>query len=111
MPTKKPRLVVTLEADLDQAITELAEATGTSKSSLAAQLLRESMPAMKILAKAAQAAKAKQADTFDLLTQALFEAQAKAGQMGLELLEEKGKLRRAQGALKAASAENEKPEE
>lgn len=96
MPTKKPRLYVTLEPEVHKALKELQEATGASSSSFVAGILQESLPMIKGITKAARLAKDRNLDAFELLQEQLMEATNKASQMNLDIQREK-KIRRAKG--------------
>jgi len=105
MPTLKPRITINFDDDVFHAISDLADAIGCSKSSLVGQLLKEAIPAMKLLTKAAKSAKDGRSDTFDLLAQTVVHAQEKSKQMGLDLQEQKKTILRKMSPKKVAEKE------
>lgn len=75
MPTRKPRINLTVDDDLNEILGELSELTGKPKATLIMELIRESRPAlitMKRGLKMAKTSREKAAQTimFDLLSQA-----------------------------------------
>lgn len=60
MPSNKPRMHLTVERDLREALEDLAAALGKPPATVAVDLLRELMPAMPNLAKYARAIQAGQ---------------------------------------------------
>jgi predicted DNA-binding protein len=57
MPSRNPRLALTVPPDVRAAIDELAEAVGKPSSTVVVELLAEMVPQMQGLAKVARAAK------------------------------------------------------
>lgn len=58
MPTRKPRVALTLTPELDAAFADLADATGKPASTVVVELLHELIPQLEGLAKVARAQKA-----------------------------------------------------
>lgn len=97
MPTKKPRVMVTLEPEVYEALKELQAAADISPASFISQMLKETLPAIHGMAKASVMAKRRNLDAFELLQEQLMEATEKASQVNLDLQQTKTKLRRAKG--------------
>ena len=100
MPTKKPRIYVTLEPEVHEALREFQEASGTSPASFISQVMTNSLGMLRGLTRAAKLANEKNLDAFDLLQEQLLEATHKATQMGLNLHTERTNIRRAKGTRK-----------
>lgn len=90
----RKRMLVMVSAELEAALQQMAELSGSSKSSIAGELLEQSLPVLQQMNKALEAAKNKQADVFDLLSTAINTAVGEAEQMGLEIDEVKRGIRR-----------------
>jgi len=58
MPTKKPRMALTLPDDVNEAIHELAAALGTPATKVVTELLQEMVPQLQGMAKVSRALKA-----------------------------------------------------
>jgi predicted DNA-binding protein len=83
MPSKKPRLALTLPPETRDAIRDLAEATGKPEATVVAELLGEMVPQLHDLAKLTRAAKtgskrAAQAALRDLMGNAMAEIMTEA---------------------------------
>jgi predicted DNA-binding protein len=61
MPTKNPRISVTLTNELSDILGSMSDLTGTSKSALVAELLQQSLPVFERMVAALAAAKTLQA--------------------------------------------------
>jgi predicted DNA-binding protein len=90
----KNRIYISVTPELEKALEALAEATGAAKASIAGEMLEQSLPAIVQMTKVMNAAKNKQADTFELLNEAVFTAVNAASQLGLEINDAKRGLRR-----------------
>ena len=97
MPTKKPRVNVTLEPEVYQALKEFQQATNSSISSFIASIVQEALPAIRGLTKAAKLAHKNNLEAFDLLQQQMLEATQKASQISLDIHETKKALHRTAG--------------
>lgn len=97
---RKPRLQVSVEPEIHQAIYECAEVFGISVSSLIAQMVVESVPTIQKMAKAFKAAKDKQGDAFAIYSAAVQDVVSKATQASFELGQMTATPRRAKGAKK-----------
>lgn len=95
MPTKRPRLSLTITPEIAHALDEFREATGTSPASFITGLLLEALPMIRSVARAAQVAKSDKAQAFDVLSSTLAEALHDGSGLQMEILEEGHKVRRA----------------
>jgi hypothetical protein len=86
MPTKNPRLTITMQPALAAQLRRLSELTGNSQGSLIAELLEGSGPVFDRLINVLEAAKDVKASFRDSLVSDLAAAQSKIeGQLGLSL--------------------------
>jgi hypothetical protein len=97
MTTKKDnraRLMLTLPPDLYDALERLSELAGATMSGICVELLQDAMPALEAMAKAMQQARADNVDAFETLAKMITEAQIKSGQVQLDILDARQKMRR-----------------
>lgn len=94
MPTKNPRVMVTLKPGTYETLKAAAEAVGASMSSVIAEIMDEAAPALLNVQKAVQMAKSKPSEAFDQLAHQLAQAQAEASQLQLDMHEQKRSLKR-----------------
>jgi molecular chaperone GrpE (heat shock protein) len=80
MPSKNPRLILTLKPDLYQSISRLAEAREVPKARAVTDLLSEMQTAIDRLTEALDEAKKKPEMAFQMLMENLNDAQVKAAQ-------------------------------
>lgn len=80
MPSKNPRLILTLKPDLYRSITRLAEAQDVPKARAVTDLLTEMQTAIDGLTDALEEAKKKPEMAFQLLMENLNDAQLQAAQ-------------------------------
>lgn len=86
MPATNPRLTITLSPPVAAMLRHLSELTGSSQSSMVADLLQESLPIFERMAKVLEAAKAAQAALSSEMASSLERAQTKIeAQLGLAL--------------------------
>lgn len=71
MPTKLPRVLVTLKPDLHAAVSRAATAAGTSKSAFISSLLEPSIPVLHRMAEVLEAAAAAPQEAREGMLQAL----------------------------------------
>lgn len=91
---KMPRIYVSLKPETYEVIKECADAVGASMSSVIAEIMDEAAPSLRNVQKAAQMAKTKPREAFDLLAEQLAIAQHTASQAQLDLHETKHSLKR-----------------
>lgn len=80
MPTKNPRLSVTLRPELSAILDRLSKLTGNSKSAMVAELLDTAIPVfqrMSQVLEAAESLKAQAGESFDHLSAGMARAQAR----------------------------------
>lgn len=106
MPTKRPRISLTITDDIAHALEEFREATGTSPASFITGLLIEALPMIRSVTKAAQVAKKDKAEAFGVLSSTLAEALHDASGLQMEILEEGHKVRRARHDLAKKTKED-----
>lgn len=80
MPSKNPRLILTLQPNLYRSITRLAAARDVPKARAVTDLLMDMQTALDSLSEALEEAKKKPEMAFQLLMENLNEAQLKAAQ-------------------------------
>lgn len=97
MPTKKPRLMLTIPPELAHALDEFREATGTSPASFVTSLLVEALPMIQSLTKAARLAKQNNAEALDVFSETVADALCQVAGVQRDLLEHSHKIRRAAG--------------
>lgn len=94
MPTKNPRVMVTLNPKTYAVLKSMAESVGASMSSIISELADEAAPALQNIQKAMQMAKTKPSEAFDQLAHQLAQAQSEAAQLQLDMHERKHNLKR-----------------
>ena len=97
MPSKNPRMMLTLTPELAKAFDEFREATGTAPSSFVSHLLMESLPMIQSVTRASLAAARDQQEALDIMQSALSAALHQGTSTQLEL-DEARSIRRARGA-------------
>lgn len=95
MPSRKPRLALTIPDELAHVLAEFREATGVSPASFVTSMLIDAMPMIRSVTRAAQMAKTDKAEAFGVLSSTLAEALHDGAGLQLEILEEGHKVRRA----------------
>jgi len=95
MPTKRPRICLTITPEIAHALDEFRQATGTSPASFVTGLLLEALPMIRNVSRAAELAKKDKAEAFSVLSTTLAEALHDGAGLQLEILEEGHKVRRA----------------
>lgn len=88
MPSKNPRLILTLQPDLYQSITRLAAARDVPKARAVTDLLKDMQTALDALSEALEEAKKKPEMAFQLLMENLNEAQLKAAQTQADMFKQ-----------------------
>ena len=105
MPSRKPRLNLTIEPETKAALDRLAEASGIAATSWANQLLNDAVPVMDAMAEAFSVVKSSPKKSAGIMHDLLRGAMAKGAQASLELTEERSKLRkRGTGVKKKGGA-------
>lgn len=97
MSKQRPRMMLTISYELHEALMELSEATGIAGASFASQVLEQSVPYLREMARAARRAKVAPAEALGIMHDALLEVQSKGEQAVLEIDQER-RLRIARGA-------------
>lgn len=97
MPSKNPRMMLTLPPELAHAFEEFREATGTAPASFVVRLLMESLPMIRSVTEASRAAAKDQQEALDILQSAMGAALHQGASAQLEMLEAGTALRRARG--------------
>lgn len=97
MPSKNPRMMLTLTPELAKAFDEFREATGTAPASFVTHLLMESLPMIRSITEASRAAARDQQEALGILQSALGTALHQGTSVQLEMLEAGTALRRARG--------------
>ncbi len=87
MPTKKKRVQVTLSTELEQALTDLQEATGVAPSAFIGQIMEQNLPIIRGLAEAAHEVKKNPASAIKMIQRAMFEALQDASTVQLEMMD------------------------
>ncbi len=91
--TQKRRVALTLDSELDSVISILAKLTNTPKTAVITELLIESLPVMKTVIGALEAAKeGKQQAAIDTMANFLHEASGIVNQAHIDFGEMKGKV-------------------
>lgn len=97
MPSKNPRMMLTLTPELAKAFDEFREATGTAPASFVTRLLIESLPMIRSVAEASRAAAKDQQEALEILQGAIGTALHQGASAQLEMLEASAAIRRARG--------------
>ncbi len=98
--SKKPlrtRVMVSCSPELYELLDELATMSGASMGGLCGELLEDTKPVLQAMIKALKQARNQNADAFDTLARILAEAQMKAGEIQMDLIDTRTSLRRAPG--------------
>ena len=95
MPSRKPRLALTIPDELAHVLAEFREATGVSPASFVTSMLIDAMPMIRNVTRAALIAKSDKAQAFDVLSSTLAEALHDGSGLQMEILDESHKVRRA----------------
>lgn len=98
--SKKPlrtRVMVSVSPELYELLEKLSSMAGASMGGLCGELLEDAKPALVAMLKALEQARDKNADAFDTLARMLAEAQVKAGEIQMDLIDTRTSLRRAPG--------------
>ena len=98
--SKKPlrtRVMVSCSSELYELLEELATMSGASMGGLCGELLEDTKPVLQAMIKALKQARDQNADAFDTLARILAEAQMKAGEIQMDLIDTRTSLRRAPG--------------
>lgn len=96
MPSKNPRMMLTLPPELAKAFDEFREATGTAPASFVVHLLMESLPMIQSVTRASLAAARDQQEALDIMQSALSAALHQGTSTQLQL-DEARSIRRARG--------------
>lgn len=96
MPSKNPRMMLTLTPELAKAFDEFREATGTAPASFVVHLLVESLPMIQSVTRASLAAARNHQEALDIMQSALSAALHQGTSTQLEL-DEARNIRRARG--------------
>ena len=88
MPSKNPRLILTLQPDLYQSIARLAAARDVPKARAVTDLLMEIQTALDSLSEALEEAKKKPEMAFQMLIENLNDAQLKAAQTQADMFKQ-----------------------
>lgn len=92
MPTKKPRMILTLEPEVKAVLDELADVSGQPASTFVSEMLKEGAEAIfRPMIEALRLAKEKKSEAWDVLNHALAKSQHNAAQLSLAIHDEKAK--------------------
>lgn len=91
----RQRLMLTVPPELYALLERLSKLAGASMSGLCVELLQDATPALEAMAKALELARDKNADAFEVLAKLLAEAQIKTGEVQLDMIDTRQKMRRA----------------
>lgn len=94
VPTKRPRLNLTIEPETYAALHRLAEASGVAATSWANNLLNDSVPLLDAMAEAFRVVKTNPQRSAHIMAELANKATLQSAQASLELREEKPKLRK-----------------
>lgn len=97
MPTKNPRMMLTLTPELSKAFDDFREATGTAPASFVTRLLVESIPMIQSITRATIAASRDQQEALDILQSAMGSALHQGNSVQLDMIDAGANLRRARG--------------
>jgi predicted DNA-binding protein len=101
MPTKKPRMILTLEPETKAILDELSEVAGKPASTFISEMLSEAAEAMfRPMIEALRLAKNQKEQAWDVLNHALAKSQHNAAQLSLAIHDEKSK-EKAKGRKRA----------
>lgn len=98
MPTKNPRMGLSLPPEVHKALKDLSDATGTSASAFVVEILTSSLPAIKGITQAALMARTNPGKALVAFSELMLEAQSDVAQTQLEFVREGRQLRAAKGA-------------
>jgi hypothetical protein len=100
LPTKKPRMYVTLTPELDKALRELRKVSGVSSSSFVASILSEAVPMVNAVAESFRLAKTGVRAPLEPMKEAINRAMIEGAQISMQLNEHSDvrKYRRARKA-------------
>ena len=96
--SKKPqrnRVMVSVSPELYDLLDQLSTMAGASMRGLCGELLEDAKPALVAMLKALEQARDKNADAFDTLARMLAEAQVRAGEIQMDLIDTRSNVRRA----------------
>lgn len=85
MPTKNPRINVTVSQELYEALSEFRAASGMSSASLLSQLLSETVPVIRAMTEAFKLAKSSPAKASDALREVVQDAHVQVAQLQLDM--------------------------
>lgn len=88
MPTKKPRLVITVDERTHAVFMRIQKASGKPATTFISEVLSEGLSAFEAMATAMEQAKSKKSEAFETLAHALTESNATAAQLNLAIHEE-----------------------
>ncbi len=91
----RQRIMLSAPPELYALLERLSKAAGSSMSGLCVELLQDAMPALEAMATAIEQARDQNVDAFDTLARLLADAQIKTGEVQLEMLDTRQKMRRA----------------
>lgn len=92
---KQQRILVTVSPEMYELIHQLSDEASIATSALLGELVERAKPALEAMLLAIRQAKNEQSEAFDTLHKLLIDSQLEASNAQLDLLEQKGKLRRA----------------
>ena len=95
MATQKRRMMLSLPPELEHALDEFREATGTAPASFVVEMLMQAVPMIKSVSKAAQMAKQGNLEAFDVLNATLADALHEGTGVQQEMLGKSSQLRKA----------------
>jgi hypothetical protein len=93
MPSKHPRMALTLTPELHKALKDLSEATGTSAAAFVVEILTSTLPSIKSVTQAALMARSNPPKALAAFSELMLQAHADVTQNQLDFLESGRKLR------------------
>lgn len=94
MPTRKPRIQVSLPPDTRQELQVVADALGTNVASLLARLAQDSLPTLRLLAEAAQRARVDALGATEVLSEFTAQINQSTRQLALDARRTSRRLRK-----------------
>lgn len=95
MATQKRRMMLSLPPELEHALDEFREATGTAPASFVVEMLMQAVPMIKSVSKAAQMAKQGNLEAFDVLNASLADALHEGTGVQRDMLGKSSQIRKA----------------
>lgn len=108
MTTQKRRMMLSLPPELEHALDEFREATGTAPASFVVEMLMQAVPMIESISKAARMAKQGNLEAFDVLSNSLAGALHQGMGVQTDMLEKSSQLRKARSDAATPPKKNRK---